>query len=502
MTPGAVLLLGPILVPMITGVACLAFWKWIRIQRVVSTIGAVALAAETCALLAFVADGEILVMQVGGWAAPFGITLAADIFAAVMTVMGGIIGLAVVIYSLADIDRERESHGYHALIHFMQMGVGGAFVAGDLFNLYVWFEVLLMGSFVLLALGGQRAQLEGAIKYVALSLIASTLLLMGVGMTYGLAGTLNMADLAVVLPKIEQRNLVLSIAMLFMIAFGMKAAMFPLFFWLPASYHTPPVPVSAIFSGLLTKVGVYALIRVFTLLFVQEVSFTHNLILIASGLTMVTGVLGAVAQNEFRRILSFHIISQIGYMTMGLGLFTAAAVAGSIFYIVHHIIVKTNLFLVSGLVRRIKGTYDLKPLGGVYLAHPLVAIAFAVPALSLAGIPPFSGFWAKFQLARAGFGVDRFVIVAVALVVGILTLFSMSKIWIEAFWKPGDESEEKPPALTRTEWALYGLPIAGLALITIAIGFASEPLVELSIRAAEQLMDSSQYIETVLGGGD
>ncbi|MCT7654634.1 hypothetical protein MBH78_07270 [Oceanimonas sp. NS1] len=247
----------------------------------------------------------------------------------------------------------------------------GAFLTGDIFNLYVWFEILLIASFGLMILGGERAQMEGAIKYVTLNLISSAMFLTAVGLLYGYAGTLNMADLAVKLNGPEQSGLVTVIAMLFLVAFGIKAAAFPLFFWLPASYHTPPVAISAVFAGLLTKVGVYALYRVFSLIFVQDIGFTHGTVLMAMGIfTMVTGVLGAAAQFEVRRILSFHIISQIGYMLVGLALFTPLAVAGGVFYIFHHIIVKTNLFLVSGVMYRYHGSYDLSRLGACTARHP------------------------------------------------------------------------------------------------------------------------------------
>jgi multicomponent Na+:H+ antiporter subunit D len=373
------------------------------------------------------------------WAAgraPFGITLVADLLSAIMVVLAGLMGLAVAVYSLASIDQQREAFGYYPLLHILLMGVCGAFLTGDIFNLYVWFEVMLIASFVLLALGSERPQIEGAIKYVTLNLMSSAIFLAAVGILYGVVGTLNMADLAVKLPTVTPPGLVTTLAMLFLVAFGVKAAVFPLFFWLPASYHTPPVAVSAIFAGLLTKVGVYAMIRVFTLLFVQNVGYTHTLILVMAGLTMLTGVLGAVAQNEFRRILSFHIVSQIGYMIMGLGLCTRLALAGSVFYIVHHIIMKTNLFLVSGVAYRLRGTFELKDLGGLYQAHPLLALLFLIPALSLAGMPPLSGFFAKLVLLQAGLEMGQYVIVAVALAVGLLTLVSMTKIWAEAFWKP------------------------------------------------------------------
>jgi multicomponent Na+:H+ antiporter subunit D len=253
------------------------------------------------------------------------------------------------------------------------------------------------------------------------------------------------------------------------------------------------VAVSAIFAGLLTKVGVYALIRMFTLLFIQDPDYTHSLLLWISVLTMVSGVLGAVVQTEFRRILSFHIISQIGYMVLGLAFYTPLGLAGSVFYIAHHIIVKTNLFLVSGVARRLGGSYELKRLGGLYVAHPVLAVLFLIPALSLAGVPPLSGFVAKLALVRAGLETEAYVSVGASLLVSLFTLMSMTKIWNEAFWKPAPEAAPESAA-GRSMTA----PIAMLAAITVAIGFAAGPLLDLSVMAAEQLLNPAAYIRAVL----
>jgi multicomponent Na+:H+ antiporter subunit D len=309
--------------------------------------------------------------------------------------------------------------------------------------------------------------------------------------------------------------------MLFLVAFGIKAAVFPLFFWLPASYHTPPGAVSALFVGLLTKVGVYALIRVFTLLFVGDAAFTHLLILGISGLTMLAGVLGAIAQDEFRRVLSFLHVSQIGYMTMGLALagltgspaLAALALAGSVFYIIHHIPAMTNLFLLSSVVRRLCGTYELRRQGGLYQSYPLLAVLFLIPALSLAGMPPLSGFFAKLTLVKAGLGTGQYAIVAVALGVGLLTLFSVTRIWAEAFWKPvpgsrsqesGDEKQPDGdrPSPTPDSWFLTPvlLPIGALAAMTVVLGVAAESAFALAKSAAEQLLDREGYVRAVLGG--
>lgn len=485
----------PIIIPLFAAALCFLVWPWRQAQRWIGVVGSAALLVSAIALFCEVNTKGIQVTSVGNWPIPFGIVFAADLFGAIMLVLGAIMGFAVSIYSLVAMDQKRESFGYYPLFQILMMGVSGAFLTGDIFNLYVWFEVLLMASFVLLSLGGERGQIEGAIKYVALNLVSSALFLAAVGILYGTVGTLNFADLAVVLRHYPNQGLITTLAMLFIVAFGIKAASFPFFFWLPASYHTPPVPVSAIFAGLLTKVGVYALIRVFTLLFRGDTGYTHEIILVLSGLTMLTGIFGAVTQNDMRRILSFHIVSQIGYMLMGLGLFTKLALAGSVFYIIHHIVVKTNLFLVSGVVEKIYGTTDLKKLGGLYRSHPWLSILFLISALSLAGIPPLSGFFAKLVLVQSGLEIERYGIVAIALGVGLLTLFSMTKIWNEVFWK------NPPEPISAHSFSLAGwmLPVIVLASITVSVGVLAGPIFDLTMRTAEQLMNQEIYVSAVLG---
>lgn len=488
----------PVLVPLATAVVCLALRSWRTAQRAASVLGAAAHLALAAMLLARVDEAGILVSQIGAWPAPYGISLVADLLAAIMVLLTGITAVAVVVYSLGSIDGDREADGYHALVHALLMGVSLAFLTGDLFNLYVAFEVMLMASFVLLALGGERAQLEGAVKYVALNLLSSAVFLAAVGALYGVAGTLNMADLALAVQRGTAPELMTTLATLFLVAFGIKAAVFPLFFWLPASYHTPPVAVSALFAGLLTKVGVYALVRAFTLIFTGDTAFTHGLLLVVAVVTMVSGVLGAAAQFEFRRVLSFHIVSQIGYMVLGLGLYTPLALAGTVFYLMHHIVVKANLFLVAGIVQRLCGTLELAAIGGVYRRRPTLGLLFLVPALSLAGVPPLSGFWGKLVLVKAGFDGERYVVAAAALAVSLLTLYSMTKLWNEAFWKEPAVPQET--LAERVPWTLLG-PVTALAAVTAALGLGAGPAFDLASRAGAQLADPVHYIRAVLGAG-
>lgn len=494
----------PIIIPLSFSVIMLFFWKNVNAQKILNVIASLFSLAVSIILLSNVHSSGIISLQVGSWQAPFGISLVADLLASIMVLITAVIGLAASIYSLGSMDEQREKYFYYPLLQILLMGINGAFLTGDIFNLYVWFEVMLISSFVLLALGGKREQLEGAIKYVTLNLLASAIFLAAVGILYGILGTLNMADLARKIPLVEQKEIITVVSFLFMVAFGIKAAVFPLFFWLPASYHTPPISISAIFAGLLTKVGVYALIRFFTLIFIQDTNFTHTVLLVIAGFTMLTGVLGAASQNDIRKILSFHIISQIGYMIMGLALFTPLAIAGAIFYIIHHIIVKTNLFLVSGVVDKMKGSFELKKIGGLYKYYPLLGLLFLIPALSLAGIPPLSGFWAKFVVIKAGLEINQMLIVIVALFVGLLTLFSMTKIWNEAFWKDDPRGSENIlvdsySTISVSKKVLMLSPIIILAFITIIIGFNAEPFFNFANNAATQLLNPNEYISKVLG---
>lgn len=495
-------ILFPLWILILGFVFCVLFWKDSKIQVTIAIVSITLYLVSAVSLFTVVYQQGIQVVQIGNWPAPLGITLVADLFSALMVLISAIVAFTITIYSVQDVSADRKKYGFYPVMIIMMFGVCGSFLTGDIFNLYVWFEVMLVASFVLIVLGNSKAQLEGAVKYVILSFISSGFLLTGIGILYKLTGTLNMADLAVAIADHPNHGLITVSAVFFFMGFGTKAAVFPLFFWLPASYPTPPISVSALMAGLLTKVGVYALIRFFTLIFTHDIPLTHSFLLIISGLTMFFGVLGAVAQNDFRRILSFHIISQIGYMTMGLALFTPLAIAGSIFYIVHHILVKTNLFLISGIVKQTNGYFLLSKLGGVYNLFPYVTVLFVISAFSLAGIPPLSGFWGKFILAKAGFAEGQYFIVTLSLLVGFLTLFSMTKIWRSVFWSPikdglKEEAWQGRSSLFKSNYPLI-LSASFLALLTLSISFYPELLISFSQETAEQLLNPENYIDAVL----
>jgi multicomponent Na+:H+ antiporter subunit D len=485
----------PILVPLCTAAVLMLAPARAAPQRWISLTGSVLLLASVVLIFLRVNEAGVQVLQVSNWPAPFGITLVADLLAAILVVAVGVVGTAIAVVAFSGVDPRRETFGYHPLMQILLMGVAGAFLTGDLFNLYVWFEVMLVASFVLMALNRTRAQMEAAFKYVTINLIASSIFLTALGLLYGATGTLNMAELARVWPTTGTPGVHTELAVLFLLAFSIKAGLFPLFFWLPASYHTPPAPVGALFAGLLTKVGVYALIRVFTLLFHGESPAIFTLLLAMSAATMVIGLVAALNERDFRRILSFNLVGHIGYTTASLSLLTPAALAGAIFYVIHHIVVITNLYLISGVMLRLRRTTDVAGLGGLYRDRPGVAALAMIPIFSLAGVPPLSGFVGKLAIVEGTFAAGAHWVGGLVLVVGLLTLLSMARTWSDSFWRPAPEGRDLASPGTPLLAA-----IAALSLMTLAMTFAAEPLFELTARGARQLLQRDEYMRAVLGG--
>lgn len=494
----SVLLVLPVIIPAVTGILTLLARSSRMAQRVLSVAGAMALFGASVAVLLRVQADGIQATQMGDWAAPFGITLVADSLSAGLITISSFVGLAVAIYALRGMDVEREYFGFHTLFHLLLMGINGAFITGDLFNMYVWFEVLLIASFVLLVLGNEERQLEGAVKYVGINLVASVSFLTAIGLLYGFTGSLNFADIAGSMGNIREAGLEATIAALFLVGFGIKAGLFPLYFWLPASYHTPPAPVAAIFAGLLTKVGVYSMIRIFTLLFPDPTGYTRTMLLVVAGCTMVVGVLGAMTERNINRLLAFLVISAMGYVVMGLGFFTTLGLAGAIFYIFQDIPVKATLFLIGGVMERETGTTEVGKMGGLYWHRPLLAGAFIVPAFSLAGFPPFPGFWGKLTLVQAGLETENYLIVAVALLVGVLTLLVVAQVWSRAFWSPARE-EGLVSTDTVLQRSVLQAPIVALAVVLFVAGCYAQPLFDLAQQAATTLTNPEPYIQAVLG---
>jgi multicomponent Na+:H+ antiporter subunit D len=440
----------PVLLPLLGAAGALLVSGHPTYQRTLSTTVLTAVLVVSLVLL-FVADAEgASAVSVGGWPVPLGIVLVVDRLSALMLVVASTVALGVLVFAVgqgaADGSEETPLSIFHPTFLVLVAGVSNAFLAGDLFNLYVGFEILLMASYVLLTLGGTAARIRGGITYIVVSLTSSLVFLAAIGLVYAATGTVNMAQLAVRLGELPEGIQVLLQSML-LIAFGIKAAVFPLSAWLPDSYPTAPAPVTAVFAGLLTKVGVYAIIRTQTLLFPGGA--LDDLLLWAALATMLVGILGAVAQSDLRRMLSFTLVSHIGYMVFGIALGTAAGLAGAIFYVAHHIAIQTTLFLVAGLVERQGGTTSIDKLGGLARRSPLLAVLFFVPAMNLAGIPPLSGFIGKLGLLQAGVAdgsAGALALVAGGVVTSLLTLLAVARVWTRAFWRSPNQSPAEETA--------------------------------------------------------
>ncbi|MFT6179312.1 MAG: multicomponent Na+:H+ antiporter subunit D [Paracoccaceae bacterium] len=488
MTPD-LLIVASLLLPVIGAIVSLA----LRGHAAPVVVTAVLGFASAIALVATTADGSVEALHVGNWPAPFGIVLVADGFAALMLAVCQLVLVASMIFSITTLPAHFKRRHLFPLLSTLSLGANGAFLTGDLFNLYVWFEVLLLSSFSIMAMVPGAAAKQATWRYVVINLVASLLFLIAAGLIYGKTGTLNFADLHLRFQSAQSSFLIESSTALLFGAFGIKAALIPLAFWLPKSYPQLPPALAALFAALLTKIGLYAFYRVFGMVLVVDGKFPHQDILFwLAIITMVGGVLGAIAQSDMRRILSFHIISQVGYMALALALFSPLAMAAGVFYLIHHIIVKGNLFLVTDLVEKHAGTSRLADLSGVVRSSPLIAALFAIPALSLAGLPPLSGFFAKFALLKAGLELHNWIAAVAIVSVGLLTIFSMLKIWVAVFWGPAPSKKGTPPRINLATSAT-------LALVTLAIGIGCGPFFELTQNAANSLTNPAAYLEAVLG---
>lgn len=492
-------IISTVIIHLFTAIIQLAFWRKTVTQRMVSIAGSFIAFLFALNLFTKIYTGSILTMNASNWEAPFGIVFVADMLSATMVLLTAIAAMSVSIFSAVGVGRARMLYGYFPIFHFLIMGLNGAFLTGDIFNLYVWFEVIIISSFVLLTLGGRKAQLEGAVKYMALNILASTFFLTGIGILYGITGTLNMADLSVNIPLIEDKAMVNLTASFFLIGFGIKSAVFPLYFWLPSSYHTPPSAVAATFGGLLTKVGLYAIFRVFTLVFAPS-EFIKDLLLFMGVMTILTGAFGALIKNNIRRMFSYLIVCHIGYIVGGFGLYTKVALMGGVLYLIHDILVKTNLFLISGLIRQLRGTMDMAKLGGLYAAYPKISLLIALVLFSLVGIPPLSGFWPKIYLFEAAFTAETYFFIFGLLVASFVTLYLIARMWTEVFWKDlrQEEITDSFGPLSAGKKTLFVLPIAILCGATLFVGLNVEFVIGVADRIANELLDTSGYVKAVL----
>ncbi|MDP1028345.1 proton-conducting transporter membrane subunit [Sphingomonas sp. KR1UV-12] len=431
-----------------------------------------AILAGAVALLVRALSAEPLAVTIfGGWPTGIGVGFAARLPGAVLVVVAALIAFAAALYAVADIGARRRAGGYDALSLAMLAAVNGAFLTTDLFNLYVWFELALVAALGLITLDRREAQIGGALRYAAFAMLGATAILAGIALLYGVTGTLDLATLGRLLRTTPPSVATAAAAALLLGGLALKSGLFPFHQWLPSSYAAAPVTAAAVFAGLLTKMGFYALAVVLAGLW-GGTTLLLPLGLIAAA-TMVLAALSALTQTDMRRLLGYHVAAQVGYMAAGLATGTAQGVTAAVFYMIHSMIVQANLFLGIGAIRRATGSWNLAHTGGMIRSNPLFAFLFAVPMLSLAGIPPLSGFWAKLLVVRAGLDAAPWLAVA-ALLSALITITSVAILWSEACWKSlrGRRVRRVPPAM------LAGMGV--LSAATLAIGLMPEPVLRVA----------------------
>lgn len=485
----------PMVIPILTGILLVFFRPHVRFQRWVSAVATLVTVFISLRMLQLIQTEGILRLDFGAWLPPFGILFVADSFAVLLVLTANIVTFLCLLYAFRSIGEARERMYFYPFVHFMVAGVNGSFLTGDLFNLFVCFEVMLVASYILIALGGTKTQLRESIKYVTINVLSSWFFLVAIAYLYGTLGTLNMAHLSVRIAEVGQGPLLTVISIVFLVVFSLKAGLL-LYFWLPGSYSAPPTAVAALFGALLTKVGIYALFRVFTLLFYHEPSVTQPIIATMAGLTLVAGSLGAIAFRDIRQIISYNVIIAVGFILVGLAVATPSAVEGAIFYLIHDMIVKALLFLLGGTMIALTGTANMNRMGGLIRNYPLLGWLFFLVMLSLAGIPPFSGFIGKLLVGQGTIEAGAYVLLALAFISSLFVLYSLLRIFLNCFWGETmiDQEKEKP---LRKSWLI---PSVLLAVGTIVLGLGAEVLVPYVSDAAHTLLEPQIYIDAVLNG--
>ncbi|MCJ8007357.1 Na+/H+ antiporter subunit D [Lederbergia wuyishanensis] len=488
------ILVMPMVIPLITGIILIFLRSFINLQRWISLGVMLAVAGLSAFMLKMIQTTGIIRLDFGNWQPPFGILFVGDSFAMLLVLTASVVTAICLIYAFVSIGQAREKMFFYPFVLFMVAGVNGSFLTGDLFNLYVCFEVMLLASYVLITLGGTKPQFRESIKYVVINVVSSWLFLVAIGYLYGTVGTLNMAHLSARIAEAGQPPLITVISILFLLVFGLKAGLL-LYFWLPGSYSVPPTAVAALFGALLTKVGIYALFRMFTLLFYHEPQVTHTLIGVMAGITLIGGSLGAVAYKDIRQIVSYNVVIAVGFILVGLAVATPTAIEGSIYYLVHDMIVKAVLFLIAGTMVALTGTAKIDRMSGLIRNYPLLGWLFFIVMLALAGIPPLSGFIGKILVGQGAVEGGNYVLLALGLISSIFVLYSLMRIFKNCFWGETIISEEEQVSLKKS----LLVPCVILTAVSIGLGLGAEGLAVYVKDAANTLMNPSVYVEAVLG---
>ncbi|WP_054955341.1 Na+/H+ antiporter subunit D [Paenibacillus dakarensis] len=484
----------PLLIPLLTAVILIFLSKRVKAQRWISIISVVINIIATVLLVAQVQNDGIQTLFMGGWMPPYGIVFVADMFAVLLVLTTLVVTAACLLYAFRTIGAQREKYYFYPFVQFILAGVVGSFLTGDLFNLFVCFEVMLIASYALIVLGGTKRQLRETIKYVLINIISSSLFVAAMAYLYGVVGTLNMAHLSVRVAEAGQGGILNVIALMFLIVFALKAGLF-LFYWLPGSYSVPPTAVTALFGALLTKVGLYAIIRTFTLIFYHDQAFTHNIIAWLAAATMVLGGLGAVAYKDIHRILNYNVVISVGFITFGLAVATKESLDGTVLYLMHDMIAKALMFILGGMIIAAAGTNKLSEMGGLIKRYPLIGWMFFILTLALVGIPPLSGFPGKVLMVRGGISQGDILLTIVAVASSLIVLYSLIRVFIGAFWR----EDYLLPIRDQKKWhGTAYVSVVGLFILVIVLGLGSEWVYSYAGQAGEVLANPSIYIDAVL----
>lgn len=483
----------PMVVPILAGIIFVFLRRFIHMQRLGSILAMIINIVLSLVILNRIQAQGVLRLDFGGWMPPYGILFVADSFSILLVLTTSIVSAICLVYAIFSIGKQREKMFFYPFVMFLVAGVNGSFLTGDLFNLFVSFEVMLLASYVLITLGGSKFQLRESIKYIAINVFSSWIFLVAIAYLYGTLGTLNLAHLSVRIAEVGQTPLLTVISLLFLLVFGLKAGLL-LFQWLPGSYSSPPPAIAALFGALLTKVGIYALFRMFTLLFYHEPSITHTIIGIMAGLTLIAGSIGALAYKDIRQIVAFNVVIAVGFILIGLATATTTGIEGAIYYLMHDMIVKALLFLLAGTIIYLTGKTKFDEVSGLIRNYPVLGWLFFITMLSLAGVPPLSGFIGKILIGQGAIEAGSYVLLALGLISSIFVLYSLLRIFMESFWGETmiDEEDEKslPKGLI--------IPCILLTVATFALGIGAETISIYIIDAAHTLINPDVYIDAVL----
>ncbi|WP_068674075.1 Na+/H+ antiporter subunit D [Oceanobacillus sp. Castelsardo] len=483
----------PMVIPVLAGILFVFFRYQITLQRWISFIVMVGNIGIAAYLLYLNQIEGIQRIDFSGWKPPFGISFVADSFSLILVLITSLVAAICLVYAFSSIGEEREKMYFYSFVNFLVAGVNGSFLTGDLFNLYVCFEIMLLASYVLIALGGEKAQLRESIKYVLINVLSSWFFLVAIAYLYGSVGTLSMAHISERIAEVGQTPLLTVISIVFLTVFALKAGLL-LYFWLPGSYSIAPTAVAALFGALLTKVGIYAMFRVFTLFFYHDHSITHTFITVLAALTLIGGSIGAVAYKDIRLIVTYNVVIAVGFILVGLAVATPEALEGSIYYLMHDMIVKALLFLIAGTMIAVTGTTRIDEMSGLIRNYPLLGWMFFIVMLSLAGIPPLSGFIGKVLVGQGAIEAESYILLALAFISSIFVLYSLLRVFLQCFW--GEtiiSSEDEVPM--KKGWII---PCAILTIATIVLGLGAEIIFPYVSDAANTLLNPSDYIDAVL----